>query len=337
MSELESQQQPEVDSQTNSVTNDSVNKTEEAIPVEQITDTDKNRDKKEETEGVISEVTPIVHDIESKEEDEEVKSPIVSETEEEEEGTTSTPLPPPIFIVTEDGESQKEETPEVSIHVDEPQTPVPTTSVTPEESTIPDDASNSTLTPESLNDDTKPIIMNESDFQGPVIDFYKNKNILLTGVTGFIGKAILWKLIQSLRQDIGQIYILIRSGSIKRSKIGRPEERLRNEIFNNKVCTLTQKKCSGQNPKANHFFSKKAFLILRRMMGKTTFDSIVKNKIIPIAGDIISPDLSMTEFDRERITENVNVVIHCAATLNYSERLDLALEVNIYPSYYMHA
>ncbi|CAO3655153.1 unnamed protein product [Mucor hiemalis] len=305
MSELESQQQPEVDSQTNSVTNDSVNKTEEAIPVEQITDTDKNRDKKEETEGVISEVTPIVHDIESKEEDEEVKSPIVSETEEEEEGTTSTPLPPPIFIVTEDGESQKEETPEVSIHVDEPQTPVPTTSVTPEESTIPDDASNSTLTPESLNDDTKPIIMNESDFQGPVIDFYKNKNILLTGVTGFIGKAILWKLIQSLRQDIGQIYILIRSGSIKRSKIGRPEERLRNEIFNNK-----------------------AFLILRRMMGKATFDSIVKNKIIPIAGDIISPDLSMTEFDRERITENVNVVIHCAATLNYSERLDLALETN---------
>lgn len=71
-----------------------------------------------------------------------------------------------------------------------------------------------------------------------------------------------------------------------------------------------------------------AFLILRRMMGKATFDSIVKNKIIPISGDIISPDLSMSEIDREKITENVNVVIHCAATLNYSERLDLALEVN---------
>lgn len=62
-------------------------------------------------------------------------------------------------------------------------------------------------------------------------------------------------------------------------------------------------------------------------MGKATFDSIVKNKIIPIVGDIISPDLSMSEFDRERITENVNIVIHCAATLNYNERLDLAIEV----------
>ncbi|KAL9542684.1 hypothetical protein MBANPS3_008490 [Mucor bainieri] len=194
--------------------------------------------------------------------------------------------------------------------LDEPQTPVPTDASIVSESTIPDStsttSSHSTLIPESLhNDDTQPIHMDESDFQGPVIDFYRNKNILMTGATGFIGKAILWKLIQALRHDLGSVYILIRSGSIKRSKIGRPSERLRNEIFNNK-----------------------AFLILRRMMGKAAFDSIVKNKIIPISGDIISPDLSMSEGDREQITENVHVVIHCAATLNYSERLDLALETN---------
>jgi thioester reductase-like protein len=63
------------------------------------------------------------------------------------------------------------------------------------------------------------------------------------------------------------------------------------------------------------------------MMGKDVFDSIVKNKIIPISGDIISPDLSLAESDKEKIIDNVNVVIHCAATLNYNERLDLALEV----------
>lgn len=63
-------------------------------------------------------------------------------------------------------------------------------------------------------------------------------------------------------------------------------------------------------------------------MGKATFDSIIKNKIIPISGDIISPDLSITELDKEKIIQDVNVVIHCAATLNYNERLDLALEVN---------
>ncbi|CEP10517.1 hypothetical protein [Parasitella parasitica] len=223
---------------------------------------------------------------------------------------SSLPSPPQITINNEPA------TPELAVNgdgliLDEPQTPVPTdASILSESNNIPDEtsttSSHSTLTPESLhNDDTKPTLMDESDFQGPVIDFYRNKNILMTGVTGFVGKAILWKLIQALRQDLGYIYILVRSGSIKRSKIGRPSERLRNEVFNNK-----------------------AFLILRRMMGKATFDSIVKNKIVPISGDIISPDLSMSEQDRERITENVNVVIHCAATLNYSERLDLALETN---------
>lgn len=125
-----------------------------------------------------------------------------------------------------------------SFVMDEPQTPVPCdlmSETTADDSSITA-SSHSTVRSESLNnDDTKPIVMDQFDFQGPVIDFYKNKNILMTGVTGFIGKAILWKLVQALRQDLGYIYILIRSGSIKRSKIGRPSERLRNEVLNNKV------------------------------------------------------------------------------------------------------
>jgi thioester reductase-like protein len=62
-------------------------------------------------------------------------------------------------------------------------------------------------------------------------------------------------------------------------------------------------------------------------MGKDVFDEIVK-RIVPISGNLISPDLSLSEQDKESIVTNVNVVIHCAATLDYSERLDLALEVN---------
>lgn len=257
------------------------------------------------------EITPVVAEAETQK-DKQVEAE--AETQEETQVEAKAEAIPEItgiqdnipIIVTE-----QEEVPQIVIVTDEEgqekNTAFVVTDNTADESetTLPDDESSySTVTPESLNDDTKPIHVDQADFQGPVIDFYKNKNILMTGATGFVGKAILWKLIQALRQDIGSIYILVRSGSIKRSKIGKPEERLRNEIFNNK-----------------------AFLILRRTMGKNLFDSIVKNKIIPIAGDIISPDLSMTDFDREKITENVNVVIHCAATLNYNERLDLALEV----------
>jgi thioester reductase-like protein len=75
-----------------------------------------------------------------------------------------------------------------------------------------------------------------------VTEFYKQKNVLLTGATGFIGKAILYKLIKSLGQDIGQVYLLMRSGSNKRTKIGSPVDRLKNEILNNKVRYTKRKK-----------------------------------------------------------------------------------------------
>ncbi|KAI9480913.1 MAG: male sterility protein-domain-containing protein [Benjaminiella poitrasii] len=200
-------------------------------------------------------------------------------------------------IVINDDESSEETRPTVPELIINGETVIDNTPPTP----IPSD--NSHIADD--DDFNSAFDKDHADFQGSIIDHYKNKNILMTGVTGFIGKAILWKLIQALRQDIGTIYILIRSGSMKRSKIGRPSERLSNEVFNNK-----------------------AFLILRRMVGKEIFDTIVAEKIVPISGDLISPDLSMSESDREKIIENVNIVIHCAATLNYNERLDLALETN---------
>ncbi|KAF7727364.1 cyclin-dependent kinase inhibitor far1 [Apophysomyces ossiformis] len=145
----------------------------------------------------------------------------------------------------------------------------------------------------------------EFELHGPVVDFYRHKNILLTGATGYVGKTVLWKLVQSLGTSIGRIYVLIRNGSNKRSKVGRPADRIRNEILNSK-----------------------AFISLRRTMSAAKFDAIVKDKIIPIGGDIISPDLSMTEEDRDMIVKSIHVVIHCAAALDYNERLDLALETN---------
>jgi thioester reductase-like protein len=35
----------------------------------------------------------------------------------------------------------------------------------------------------------------------------------------------------------------------------------------------------------------------------------------------------MSSEDRENVVENVHVVLHCAATVDYHERLDLSLEV----------
>lgn len=41
-------------------------------------------------------------------------------------------------------------------------------------------------------------------------EFYSGKNILLTGVTGFLGKVLLEKVLRSF-PDIGTIYIMVRA------------------------------------------------------------------------------------------------------------------------------
>lgn len=69
----------------------------------------------------------------------------------------------------------------------------------------------------------------------PIAEFYRGRSVLLTGATGFVGKAVLWKLLSALGDDVAKIYVLIRNGSNKR-KMGRPKDRLKNEILSNKVC-----------------------------------------------------------------------------------------------------
>lgn len=60
--------------------------------------------------------------------------------------------------------------------------------------------------------------------------FYNQKCILITGATGFIGKAILWKLIHSLHDSVDKIFIVLRQ-----SRNRTPLQRLQEDILSNKV------------------------------------------------------------------------------------------------------
>lgn len=62
--------------------------------------------------------------------------------------------------------------------------------------------------------------------------FYYQKSILLTGASGFIGKAVLWKLMQSLNEPVDRIFIILRKTRLyQRSAI----DRLHDDILSNKV------------------------------------------------------------------------------------------------------
>lgn len=51
-------------------------------------------------------------------------------------------------------------------------------------------------------------------------------------------------------------------------------------------------------------------------------------RIAPIAGDCKEPDLSISQQDRELLAAQVQIVLHGAATVRFTEPLHLALDIN---------
>jgi len=53
------------------------------------------------------------------------------------------------------------------------------------------------------------------------------------------------------------------------------------------------------------------------------------NKIIPIAGDVGQDKLGLSADDEARLQGDVNVVFHCAATLDFEANLKTTVEINL--------
>lgn len=124
--------------------------------------------------------------------------------------------------------------------------------------------------------------------------FYQNKSIFLTGGTGFLGKIIIEKLLRSC--EIDTIYVLVRS------KKGKDIATRLEDIVNDVV-----------------------FEKLKKQDKEEKF----RHKIVPIEGDCSLPGLGMSEFDRQKLIDNCNIVFHAAATVRFDEKLKLALAINV--------
>jgi hypothetical protein len=69
---------------------------------------------------------------------------------------------------------------------------------------------------------------NSATMTSHIANYYKNKSVFITGGSGFVGKALVEKLLRSC-YDLNKIYLLLRH---KKGK--RPQQRL-DEIVNCKV------------------------------------------------------------------------------------------------------
>lgn len=128
----------------------------------------------------------------------------------------------------------------------------------------------------------------------PVTEFYRRKNVFITGGTGFLGIALIEKILRSL-PEIGNIYLLMRPKKGK-SITERLVELTKNEVFE----TLLEKNSPD-----------------------------IFQKLIPIAGDVSEENLGISPEDRKRLIDTINVVFHSAATLDFHEALKPTVITNL--------
>jgi fatty acyl-CoA reductase len=125
------------------------------------------------------------------------------------------------------------------------------------------------------------------------------KRIFVTGSTGFLGTALVERLLRSVPD--AQLVLLVRPG--KRSTI---EQRAAKEIFSNN-CFDRLREAHG---------------------GKAGFKEVTDQRVTVVAGDVSRDGLGLDEAGRVELAA-CDVVIHSAAAVSFDSPLDLAVEVNL--------
>eukprot|EP00090_Calanus_glacialis_P045488 TRINITY_DN847_c0_g1_i3.p1 TRINITY_DN847_c0_g1~~TRINITY_DN847_c0_g1_i3.p1 ORF type:complete len:495 (-),score=113.85 TRINITY_DN847_c0_g1_i3:79-1563(-) len=132
----------------------------------------------------------------------------------------------------------------------------------------------------------------EVNNNSPVVQFYDDKTVFITGATGFMGKVLVEKLLRST--NILKLLLLIRP---KRGV--QTEQRLQTLL------------------------SSSVFDRVREI------DPALLEKVEVVNGDITEDNLGIDEQAERVLTESVNVVFHCAATVRFDEDLTKSVAMNV--------
>ncbi|TPX34295.1 hypothetical protein SmJEL517_g02932 [Synchytrium microbalum] len=119
--------------------------------------------------------------------------------------------------------------------------------------------------------------------------FFAHKNVLITGATGFVGKALLAKILRST--DVATVYVLVRT-----KKNTEPKERI------------------------DKLLSSHVFLDI---------DAETRTKVECVAGDIMESDLGLSPQGRALLCKEVHVIINCAAIVAWNRTLDQYIRMHV--------
>ena len=130
-----------------------------------------------------------------------------------------------------------------------------------------------------------------------IVDRLSGKAIFISGSTGFLGTALVEKLLRTVPDC--RLYLLTRPGRTSSSAERIQKEVLKNDCFD-----------------------------LLREIHADRFEDNVASRIVPISGDVVSDGLNLSAYDRQAISE-CDIFIHSAASVSFDSPLDQAVEVNL--------
>jgi alcohol-forming fatty acyl-CoA reductase len=125
------------------------------------------------------------------------------------------------------------------------------------------------------------------------------KRIAVTGSTGFLGTAIVERLLRCVPDC--ELVLLVRAGKRTTAATRIQKEVLKNDAFDRLRASL-----GGQKP----------------------FDEMAARRVLVITGDVSSDGLGLNDEDRA-ILASCDTIIHSAATVSFDSPLDSAVEVNL--------
>ena len=133
-------------------------------------------------------------------------------------------------------------------------------------------------------------------------EFYTGKTVLVTVATGFLGKALVEKILRSL-PDVRRLYLLIRAKE-RGNRTVSADERFWSEVLKSSIFDRL-KKDHGDG-----------------------FDAFVEQRVAVINGDLTDERLGASDDDYRRLCDEVDVIFNSAAVVVFDERLDLSLNLN---------
>uniref|UniRef100_N1R0K9 Fatty acyl-CoA reductase n=1 Tax=Aegilops tauschii TaxID=37682 RepID=N1R0K9_AEGTA len=157
-----------------------------------------------------------------------------------------------------------------------------------------------------------------------VVGCFRDRTILVTGSTGFLGKCmqiphilvyiypytfynyniyiytVLVEKILRVQPNVKKLYLVVRA-----SDAASAEQRILSQVL-----------------------GKDLFNTMREKHGLAGFEELIQEKIVPLAGDIGIQNFGLDRSTVDDLCEEIDVIIHGAATTSFYERYDVALASN---------